>query len=104
MFLLVRALAGAWQVRELKRRSFVADASWADRLAQLQRDMDTTQPIELRIAHDMVSPMTWGILRSVILLPSVALQWSEQRCRLVLAHELAHVVAGELRLRDAGKL
>jgi len=35
--------------------------------------------------------MTWGVWNPKILLPSAAAQWSEERRRLVLAHELAHV-------------
>ena len=41
-------------------------------------------------------PMTFGLFRSTILMPADAAEWTEERRRLVLLHELAHV-----RRRDA---
>ena len=36
-------------------------------------------------------PMTWGIVRPVVMLPADAAQWPADRLRTVLLHELIHV-------------
>lgn len=36
-------------------------------------------------------PVTWGVLRPTVLLPTSAMDWPESRVRNVLMHELAHI-------------
>ncbi|MBZ5576155.1 MAG: TonB family protein [Acidobacteriia bacterium] len=41
-------------------------------------------------------PMAFGLFRPAVFLPADAVQWSPERRRLVLLHELAHVSRGDL--------
>jgi len=41
-------------------------------------------------------PMTFGLFRPAVFLPADAAAWTEERRRIVLAHELAHVRRGDL--------
>lgn len=49
------------------------------------------EEIELRQTAAASMPITFGLFRPVILLPADATQWSTERRRIVLLHELAHI-------------
>jgi beta-lactamase regulating signal transducer with metallopeptidase domain len=64
------------------------------RLAELARALAGRMGIRRHVrllARDGAMPMTWGVLRPVILLPDAAVTWPEGRQRDVLLHELAHI-------------
>ena len=89
---LVRVLMGTFAVRRLAKAAHTeADGTWRELVTQLSRSLSITKPVKLLLSDAQVSPMTWGIRRHTILLPSSARLWSDDRRRLVLAHELAHV-------------
>lgn len=49
-------------------------------------------------------PLAWGLFRPKILLPSNAAEWPEDRLRVVLLHELAHVARRDWFFRICGEL
>src|SRR5262249_49013995 len=51
------------------------------------------QGVRVLMSDAVSSPATTGIFRPVVLVPRGALAWSEERWRVVLLHELAHVRA-----------
>lgn len=50
------------------------------------------------------SPVIWGLRRPIVLLPHSAQDWSSERCRVVLAHELAHAARGDTIAQFIGTL
>jgi beta-lactamase regulating signal transducer with metallopeptidase domain len=94
-----RVLARVWS--EADR---VADPVWQDLLSDLSLEMQLPRRVELRIAKGSAMPMTWGTLEPRVLLPAEALAWPNERRRLVLLHELAHVARRDSLSRSVASL
>jgi TonB family protein len=63
--------------------------------SEIERELGLGRPVVLLESADATTPMTWGAARPRIVLPASARGWSEERARLVLRHELAHVARGD---------
>lgn len=93
-FLLVlRLIAGLRRVRQVASGSSpLSGPEWDALRAELAAFLEVRRPVRLlRSARRSIVPVTWGFLHATIVLPCDATEWSEQRRRIVLAHELAHV-------------
>ncbi|HEX4794226.1 MAG TPA: carboxypeptidase regulatory-like domain-containing protein [Humisphaera sp.] len=92
LFLLSRIVASWIALRRLARRSI---GHPDDHLSRLLADscgsLNLHHPVRLLLSDDRAMPMTWGVLRPIILLPADALNWPASRLRPVLLHELAHI-------------
>jgi TonB family protein len=49
-------------------------------------------------------PLSFGVLRPAVFLPADARQWTEERRRMVMLHELAHVRRGDLATQIVARL
>jgi TonB family protein len=89
----VRLVAGlarlAWVSAHAKP---IFDEDWMRTVSELSQFHKLARSVRLlRCSSPLAMPLTWGILRPVIVLPSGATLWTEDRCRIVLSHELAHI-------------
>ncbi|NBC16138.1 MAG: DUF4097 family beta strand repeat protein [Bacteroidetes bacterium] len=92
MLVVGRLLAGAVGVAWMARRARPIDnPTWRALLDDLGRQLGLDRRVQLLQSARTSMPMTWGLLRPVILLPQGADDWSDARKRCVLAHEMAHV-------------
>ncbi|MDX1661077.1 MAG: HEAT repeat domain-containing protein [Gemmatimonadota bacterium] len=87
-----RYVAGLWAVhRIVSKARRVEDSGWNDALAWASDRLLLDSPVQLFASDEVPMPLTAGILRPVVVLPTSALDWSIDRRRAVLVHELAHV-------------
>src|SRR6266849_2154260 len=69
----------------------VDDEAWLILVDELSLELGLRRHVRLLQAKGPAMPMTWGIRRPAILLPAEANDWTAERRRDVLLHELAHV-------------
>jgi TonB family protein len=62
----------------------------------LARSLGIEHRVELLESPRGTMPMTCGILRPAVLMPAGSAEWTRERLRIVLLHELAHVRRGDL--------
>jgi beta-lactamase regulating signal transducer with metallopeptidase domain len=88
----LRIAVGAFVVRRFTRHSSpVSDSAWLHDLDALRGELALARAVALRASGRLRLPLTWGIIRPLIIIPADALAWSAAQRRQVLLHELGHV-------------
>jgi bla regulator protein blaR1 len=90
ILLFITFLALARLVALQARAEVLVDAHWLSALARAQRRMGFKHGTALLTSDDLASPISWGLIRPVILLNSRAVEASAE-AEAIIAHELAHV-------------
>lgn len=75
------------------RAAPVRDDAWLNGLRDAKASTGVARRTRFVTTPAVSVPMTWGLLRPVVVIPSSALHWGAERCRIVLLHELSHVAA-----------
>jgi beta-lactamase regulating signal transducer with metallopeptidase domain len=92
LVLLALTLAALLRLIGLRARAEVlVDPVWLSALARAQRRMGFKNGTALLASDELGSPVSWGLMRPVILLNDAAVLAPEQ-AEAIIAHELAHVV------------
>jgi beta-lactamase regulating signal transducer with metallopeptidase domain len=92
LLLLIRVVTSRLALHRLAiRAEAVTDSAWLRLLAECSESMGVDRPVRLICSRDVAMPMTFGTRRPAIVIPPVADEWTDDRRRAVLLHELAHV-------------
>jgi carboxyl-terminal processing protease len=101
----LRLVIGISRLQRLARESGrVGAGRVADVFERAMCDMGLDRPVTLAVTRDQTIPMTWGTWPPVVLLPRDAENWPEDRLRVVLLHELAHVARNDYAWQLVGAL
>ncbi len=92
----------AWVSRQASPR---LREDWRCCKAELCDRYKISRAVRMLQSHDPAAmPLTWGILRPVVLLPRKAAEWPASRMHMVLSHELSHVARHDWALQIAAEL
>lgn len=106
LFIALKLLTGLARLAWLSSRSApIADAAWAQVVSDKCAQLGIARPVKILVSADPASmPLTWGFVRPRILLPAGAMEWSRERQRTVLSHELAHIARHDWLMQTCGEL
>jgi beta-lactamase regulating signal transducer with metallopeptidase domain/HEAT repeat protein len=103
--LVVWLVIGALTVRRILTRGRVlSDEGWLKPLYETADRLDLDRVPRLMMSPTIEMPFACSILRPTIVLPSSAEQWSDERRRVVLFHELAHIRRRDLLGHTLGRV
>jgi TonB family protein len=92
LILLVGLCRLAWVASSARR---VADGRWAASAEDVAREYGLRRPVVLLQSDHPALLVTWGFVQPKVILPRAAQEWSDERIRVVLSHELAHIKRGD---------
>ena len=92
LLLLMSLVRGLRRAHGMRMRATVLDSDgWPALLAACSERIGIVRPAVLAQSDEVSAPMTWGFWRPIILVPANAHSWSDEKRRVVLLHELAHI-------------
>ena len=91
-------------MRIARRAGRIESGRWVALAHDISRSLRLRRAVPLLHSDDPALLVTWGLLRPNVLLPATAFDWSDERARIVLRHELAHVARGDWAIQIAAEV
>ena len=92
MYFLLGTVRAWWWTR---RAEPVQDEAWTTLARDISWELYLKKPVRLVWSDRAAMPMAWGFFRPIVLLPRSASEWTSERRRVVLLHEMAHIQRGD---------
>jgi TonB family protein len=99
--LLVGLARLAWLASGSER---IRRGTWYDLAEAISREYGLRRTVLLLQSDHPTLLVTWGLMRPKVILPRAAREWSEDRARIVLCHELAHIRRGDWVVQMAAEI
>lgn len=87
------------QRRRIDEMAEMEDAGWNSSVSFIARQLGVRRAVSTRQSQATSVPMTYGVFRSVIVVPADWQKWSDEHRGCVLSHELAHVMRHDVAIQ-----
>jgi len=100
LILLSRILIGLYGAHKLTRQGKeISGSPWRQLLNHFLKAVSIKRKIHL-FSHKNVSvPLTWGVIKPVVILPAESRNWSQDQRSSALFHELSHIKRGDFLVK-----
>lgn len=99
--LLIGALRLAWLASHAQP---LVRGRWRQIADEIACQYGLRRPVTILQSEHPTLLVTWGLARPKVILPSAAEMWTDDRARVVLSHELAHICRGDWIVQLAAEL
>lgn len=104
-FLFTRIFLGLYGARRLTRQGKnLLSFPWQHLLQKLRKSLSLTRKISLLRHARVLSPLTWGVIRPVIIMPDDSSKWTLDQRNSALFHELSHIKRGDFLIKTAARI
>jgi TonB family protein len=101
LILIVGLVRLKWLASRARR---IERGRWVDLSKEICGAFGLRRPVVLLESDHPTLLVTWGLTRPKVILPATASSWAEDRARIVLRHELAHIRRGDWVVQMAAEV
>jgi len=100
VLILLKIIIGLNGASRLTRNGvMITKSAFHQILRQLRKVIAIKRKVSLLTNQQILIPITWGVVKPVIILPEGASRWTKSQCSSVLFHELSHIKRGDFIVR-----
>lgn len=100
IFLLIRIFLGLYGAHRLTRQGKrISSSFWQQLLHHFLEAISIKRKISLLSHKQVKAPLTWGVIKPVVIIPDESRSWTKDQCSSALFHELSHIKRGDFLIK-----
>ena len=100
IFLLIRIFLGLYGAHRLTRQGKrISSSLWQQLLHRFLEAISIKRKINLLSHKHVKAPLTWGVVKPVVIIPAESRNWTKDQCSSALFHELSHIKRSDFLIK-----